>query len=42
MASLRPGDTAPGFEQASSLGRIRCREWLGDRLGMRLTTQPNR
>jgi alkyl hydroperoxide reductase subunit AhpC len=29
MASLRLGDTAPDFEQDSSLGRIRFHEWLG-------------
>jgi alkyl hydroperoxide reductase subunit AhpC len=30
MASLRLGDTAPDFDQESSLGRIRFHEWLGD------------
>jgi alkyl hydroperoxide reductase subunit AhpC len=30
MASLRLGDTAPDFEQDSTIGRIRFHEWLGD------------
>jgi alkyl hydroperoxide reductase subunit AhpC len=30
MASLRLGDTAPDFEQDSSLGPIRFHEWLGN------------
>jgi alkyl hydroperoxide reductase subunit AhpC len=34
MASLRLGDTAPDFEQASSLGVIRFHEWLGDSWGI--------
>ncbi len=34
MASLRLGDTAPDFEQASSEGLIRFHEWLGDSLGI--------
>jgi alkyl hydroperoxide reductase subunit AhpC len=29
MASLRLGDTAPDFEQDSSLGRIRFHDWVG-------------
>lgn len=32
--SLRLGDTAPDFEQDSSLGRIRFHEWLGDSWGV--------
>src|SRR5438105_13330723 len=28
--SLRLGDTAPDFEQDSSIGRIRFHEWAGD------------
>jgi thioredoxin-dependent peroxiredoxin len=31
MPSLRLGDTAPDFEQESSLGRIRFHEWLGNK-----------
>jgi thioredoxin-dependent peroxiredoxin len=31
MASLRLGDTAPDFEQESSLGRLRFHEWLGNK-----------
>ena len=34
MASLRLGDTAPDFEQASSEGPIRFHEWLGDSWGI--------
>lgn len=34
MASLRLGDVAPDFEQASSLGPIRFHEWLGDDWGV--------
>lgn len=34
MASLRLGDTAPDFEQASSQGPIRFHEWLGDSWGI--------
>jgi len=34
MASLRLGDTAPDFEQDSSLGKIRFHEWLGDSWGV--------
>ncbi|MCE1243753.1 peroxiredoxin [Oryzomicrobium sp.] len=34
MASLRLGDTAPDFEQESSLGPIRFHEWLGDSWGI--------
>lgn len=34
MASLRLGDTAPDFEQDSSLGPIRFHEWLGDSWGI--------
>ena len=34
MASLRLGDTAPDFEQVSSLGRIRFHEWLGNSWGV--------
>jgi thioredoxin-dependent peroxiredoxin len=30
MASLRLGDTAPDFEQDSSIGRIHFHEWLGN------------
>jgi alkyl hydroperoxide reductase subunit AhpC len=30
MASLRLGDTAPDFEQDSSIGPIRFHEWLGN------------
>jgi thioredoxin-dependent peroxiredoxin len=29
MASLKLGDTAPDFEQDSSLGRIRFHDWIG-------------
>ncbi|MGF6604790.1 alkyl hydroperoxide reductase subunit AhpC [Paraburkholderia sp. GAS448] len=32
--SLRLGDTAPDFEQDSSLGRIRFHDWLGDSWGV--------
>jgi thioredoxin-dependent peroxiredoxin len=32
--SLRLGDTAPDFEQESSVGRIRFHEWLGDSWGV--------
>ncbi|HHK2320155.1 TPA: peroxiredoxin [Pseudomonas aeruginosa] len=32
--SLRLGDIAPDFEQDSSEGRIRLREWLGDSWGV--------
>lgn|SRR5690606_13697141 len=32
--SLRLGDTAPDFEQDSSLGKIRFHEWLGDSWGV--------
>lgn len=32
--SLRLGDTAPDFEQASSTGTIRFHEWLGDSWGV--------
>ena len=32
--SLRLGDTAPDFEQDSSLGRIKFHEWLGDSWGV--------
>jgi AhpC/TSA family len=31
MSSLRLGDTAPDFEQESSLGRIGFHEWLGNK-----------
>ncbi len=34
MASLRLGDTAPDFEQASSLGPIKFHQWLGDSWGV--------
>jgi alkyl hydroperoxide reductase subunit AhpC len=34
MASLHLGDTAPDFEQDSSLGRIRFHEWLGSSWGV--------
>jgi alkyl hydroperoxide reductase subunit AhpC len=34
MASLRLGDTAPDFEQDSSVGRIKFHEWLGDSWGV--------
>jgi thioredoxin-dependent peroxiredoxin len=34
MPSLRLGDTAPDFEQDSSLGRIRFHEWLGSSWGV--------
>ncbi|MFT3816625.1 MAG: peroxiredoxin [Rubrivivax sp.] len=34
MATLRLGDAAPDFEQASSLGTIRFHEWLGDSWGV--------
>ena len=30
MSALRLGDTAPDFEQDSSVGRIHFHEWLGD------------
>ncbi|MEM5297314.1 peroxiredoxin [Burkholderia sp. JPY481] len=30
MSSLRLGDTAPDFEQDTSIGRIRFHEWAGD------------
>ncbi|MDR5836059.1 peroxiredoxin [Caballeronia sp. LZ034LL] len=32
--TLRLGDTAPDFEQDSSIGRIRFHEWLGDKWGV--------
>jgi alkyl hydroperoxide reductase subunit AhpC len=32
--SLRLGDTAPDFEQESSIGRIKFHEWLGDSWGV--------
>ncbi|MBX6317279.1 peroxiredoxin [Pigmentiphaga sp.] len=34
MAALRLGDTAPDFEQDSSIGRIRFYEYLGDSWGV--------
>jgi len=34
MPTLRLGDTAPDFEQASSLGPIRFHDWLGDSWGV--------
>jgi alkyl hydroperoxide reductase subunit AhpC len=34
MPTLRLGDTAPAFEQASSLGPIRFHAWLGDSWGV--------
>ena len=34
MPSLRLGDTAPDFEQDSSLGRIRLHDWLGSSWGV--------
>ncbi|SOE48604.1 Alkyl hydroperoxide reductase subunit C-like protein [plant metagenome] len=34
MATLRLGDTAPDFEQDSSIGRIRFHEFLGDKWGV--------
>ncbi|MFO7188902.1 MAG: peroxiredoxin [Pseudomonadota bacterium] len=34
MATLRLGDTAPDFEQDSTIGRIRFHEWLGDSWGV--------
>ena len=34
MAALRLGDTAPDFEQDSSIGRIRFDEYLGDSWGV--------
>jgi thioredoxin-dependent peroxiredoxin len=34
MPTLRLGDTAPDFEQASSLGPIRFHEWLGNHWGV--------
>lgn len=34
MASLRLGDTAPDFEQDTSIGKIRFHEWLGDSWGV--------
>lgn len=34
MPSLHLGDTAPDFEQASSLGPIKFHEWLGDSWGV--------
>ena len=34
MSTLRLGDTAPDFEQDSSIGRIRFHEWLGDSWGV--------
>jgi len=34
MSALRLGDTAPDFEQDSSVGRIRFHEWLGDSWGV--------
>ena len=34
MATLRLGDIAPDFEQASSLGTIHFHEWLGDSWGV--------
>ena len=34
MATLRLGDTAPDFEQESSLGKIKFYEFLGDSWGV--------
>lgn len=34
MATLRLGDTAPDFEQDSSIGRVRFHEFLGDSWGV--------
>lgn len=34
MATLRLGDTAPDFEQASTEGPIRFHDWLGDHWGV--------
>ena len=34
MSTLRLGDTAPDFEQSSSLGTVRFHEWLGDSWGI--------
>ncbi len=34
MPTLRLGDTAPDFEQASSLGNIRFHDWLGSSWGV--------
>lgn len=34
MAALRLGDTAPDFEQESSVGKIRFHEYLGDSWGV--------
>jgi alkyl hydroperoxide reductase subunit AhpC len=34
MSTLRLGDTAPDFEQTSSLGTVRFHEWLGDSWGI--------
>lgn len=34
MTTLRLGDTAPDFEQDSSMGRIRLHEYLGDSWGV--------
>lgn len=34
MATLRLGDTAPDFEQDSSVGKIRFHEFLGDKWGV--------
>lgn len=34
MATLRLGDTAPDFEQASTEGLIRFHDWLGDHWGV--------
>ncbi|SEK86274.1 1-Cys peroxiredoxin [Roseateles sp. YR242] len=34
MATLRLGDTAPDFEQASTEGTIRFHDWLGDHWGV--------
>ena len=31
--TLRLGDTAPDFEQDSTIGKIRFHEWIGDYLG---------
>ena len=34
MATLRLGDTAPDFEQDSTVGKIRFHEWLGNSWGV--------
>ncbi len=34
MSALKLGDTAPDFEQDSSIGRIRLHEYLGDQWGV--------